>query len=252
MPENETPTICDADGSLDYWHRSRTLAHGLLAVLPLLVLYQLGAVQAGFGERSLIEVWVAGGFRRIGRSGIYATQVLNVAVLITIVAMFWNGAGRGRPSPTVLVLMIAESCLYALLLHRAGTYFTRLAMGTSMPLAIGWTQLSPYLLGIGAAVYEELAFRLLLLGGGTLALTRLFLWPKTPTCLAMLVVSSVLFSLVHHIGDDQIVQWVFVFRTVCGALLGALFLARGFGIAAWSHAIYNLMIMYQAQAAPPS
>jgi hypothetical protein len=38
---------------------------------------------------------------------------------------------------------------------------------------------------------------------------------------------------------------VFAFRTVCGALLGLLFIVRGFGVTAWTHSLYNVMVMWQ-------
>jgi len=236
------------EDSLQYWHRSRSFAHGIVAIIPLLLLYEIGVIRKGFGQRSLVEVWISNGLSHIDSTGLIAPQFTIIALVVAIVATFWRREARQGLCLTVLAVMVLESCFYALLLHRGGVYLTRLTMGDIPVLAIGWNNVSHYLLGIGAAVFEETVFRLALIGGGTLALTRMFEWKETPVCVAMVIVSSILFSLIHHLGGEPFVMWVFVFRAICGALLGAFFLARGFGIAVWSHAIYNIMIMYQAQA----
>jgi membrane protease YdiL (CAAX protease family) len=66
----------------------------------------------------------------------------------------------------------------------------------------------------------------------------------------MLVVSSVLFALVHHIGPlgEPLESYSFVYRALCGMLLGTLFLVRGFGVAVWTHAIYNALALLQESA----
>ncbi len=247
MPD-ETPE----KDSLQYWHRSRSFSHGIVAIIPLLLLYEIGVVRKGFGQRSLLEVWISQALRHIDSTGLIAPQITIIALFIAIVATFWRSKTRKGLCPTALLLMVTESCFYALLLHHAGMYLTRLTVGNAPALAIGWSESSDYLLGIGAAVFEETVFRLTLIGGATLALTRMFRWKETPTCVAMVIISSILFSLVHHLGGEPFVMWVFVFRSICGALLGVFFLARGFGIAVWSHAIYNIMIIYQQHSLPSS
>ena len=58
------------------------------------------------------------------------------------------------------------------------------------------------------------------------------------------VLGAVIFSAFHYIGPlgDTLELGSFTFRMVAGLLLSGLFLARGFGIAAWTHALYDVFL----------
>jgi len=95
----------------------------------------------------------------------------------------------------------------------------------------------------GAGVYEELFFRLILLS--------LILWAlmsigvdRLPAVAAAVLLSSVLFSYAHYIGPvgDVFDPTTFTFRMMTGAFFAVLFIRRGFGIAAGSHAAYNILV----------
>lgn len=103
--------------------------------------------------------------------------------------------------------------------------------------------------GVGAGIYEELVFRLILI----CALMVLFqdligMNHKNAIVLAVLV-SAALFSAHHHIGwhDGQLGRiapfaWPeFAFRTAAGVYFAGLFALRGFGITAGTHAFYDII-----------
>ena len=56
---------------------------------------------------------------------------------------------------------------------------------------------------------------------------------------------ALVFSAFHYIGPygDRLELGSFAFRTVAGVLFSGLYLLRGFGIAAWTHALYDLMLV---------
>jgi len=103
--------------------------------------------------------------------------------------------------------------------------------------------------GIGAGIYEELVFRLILicvlmlLFQDVLGLTR-----KNSIILSVLV-SAGLFSAHHHIVfvNGQLAlsvafNWTeFGFRTIAGVYFAVLFAIRGFGITAGTHAFYDII-----------
>ena len=98
---------------------------------------------------------------------------------------------------------------------------------------------------MGAGVYEELVFRLALIGGGALLLRKVFLWNRRFSVAVMLVISSLLFAAAHHVGPlgEPVESYSFLYRAVCGLLLGLVFLGRGLGVAAWTHSLYNALVM---------
>jgi membrane protease YdiL (CAAX protease family) len=59
------------------------------------------------------------------------------------------------------------------------------------------------------------------------------------------VVGALLFSAVHYIGafGDPFTLPSFTFRFLFGLALNGLYLVRGFGIAAWTHALYDVMVV---------
>lgn len=103
--------------------------------------------------------------------------------------------------------------------------------------------------GIGAGIYEELVFRLILI----CLLVMLFqdiLHVTRPTSIILSVlISAALFSAHHHIffvngtfGAGELFSFSkFIFRMLAGIYFAVLFAVRGFGIAAGTHAFYNII-----------
>jgi membrane protease YdiL (CAAX protease family) len=106
--------------------------------------------------------------------------------------------------------------------------------------------------GIGAGIYEELVFRLILI----IALMMLFqdvlqLGHKISIILSVFI-SAALFGAYHHIVylGGQFIQsspfsWTeFGFRTIAGIYFAVLFAIRGFGITAGAHAFYDIIAVF--------
>jgi membrane protease YdiL (CAAX protease family) len=99
-------------------------------------------------------------------------------------------------------------------------------------------------LALGAGIYEELVFRLFLTG----SLVSLFLHVmpnrKFVSKLFAVAISATLFAAFHYIGREQITLDSFAFRFCAGIVLGTLFIWRGIGIAAYTHAFYDLTLLF--------
>ena len=54
--------------------------------------------------------------------------------------------------------------------------------------------------------------------------------------------NALIFSAFHYVGPygDPLTLPSFTFRTVAGVLFSGLFVTRGFGITAWTHALYDV------------
>ena len=94
---------------------------------------------------------------------------------------------------------------------------------------------------LGAGLYEELLFRVLLVSGLIWLFRRVGLTPPARIGAAILA-SALIFSAFHYIGPygDELTLGSFTFRAIAGVLLSGLYVARGFGIAAWTHALYDV------------
>ncbi len=103
--------------------------------------------------------------------------------------------------------------------------------------------------GIGAGIYEELVFRLILICVLMMFFQDLMRLSHKSSIILSVLISAALFSAHHHviILNGQIGQtgafdaMQFGFRTIAGIYFAALFAIRGFGITAGTHACYDII-----------
>jgi membrane protease YdiL (CAAX protease family) len=103
--------------------------------------------------------------------------------------------------------------------------------------------------GIGAGIYEELLFRLILICAIMLLLQDVIGVNQHSAVIIAVLVSAGLFGAHHHIdfltgraNQGDLFDWAkFAFRTTAGVYFAALFAIRGFGITAGTHAFYDII-----------
>lgn len=103
--------------------------------------------------------------------------------------------------------------------------------------------------GIGAGIYEELVFRLILICLLMIFFQDVLRLSRKNSIILAVVVSAALFSAHHHIiylegrfGQAAPFNWTeFGFRTAAGVYFAVLFAIRGFGITAGTHAFYDVI-----------
>jgi hypothetical protein len=186
-----------------------------------------------------------------GRDGLLAFGALLVG---TGVALVWRDRRRSGPlEGRVFLLMALESVVYALLFGLIVGILTGLLLQglhiVAQPAraALGGNDLglaTRLMISLGAGIYEELLFRVLLVG--TLAWTarRLFGWRPGAAGIFAAVLGALIFSAFHYIGPygDRLDLGSFTFRAIAGLLFSGLYLARGFGITAWTHSLYDVFL----------
>ncbi|HEU4680281.1 MAG TPA: CPBP family glutamic-type intramembrane protease, partial [Gemmatimonadales bacterium] len=100
------------------------------------------------------------------------------------------------------------------------------------------------MVSLGAGIYEELLFRVLLVSGLVLMAMRVFRWTPIRASVFAVVVGALIFSAFHYIGPygEPLALGSFTYRTVAGLLFSGLYVLRGFGITAWTHALYDVFL----------
>jgi len=234
----------------DYLRRSRAPRYSLVLALPLLLLYEgFSAALTGSGTegvRNGADVLLKTLFLSLGgREGLY---VFGAALLGGGAWLVWRDrrAAREPWEGRVLAWMLLESAAYAAVFGVVVGWLTALVLRGPHVLSVGGaaaldlpTQL---VISLGAGLYEELVFRVLLVG----ALVRLFtlILPGgrlVATALAV-AVGALAFSSFHYVGPmgDTFAVPSFAFRAIAGVAFSVLYVVRGFGITAWTHALYDL------------
>ena len=237
-----------------YLDVTRTATYGFLAALPLFVLYEVGVLLANRGPGEIrvgADVWLKTLLALLGGAGWMA---LGAAVVAVGAVVFWRDRDRRPPIvPRFFGLLVAESLVYAVVLALVVGGAVGALFGTA-PVRLpdlALAQMAEFGLGlqlalsIGAGLYEELVFRVVLVGGLFWAAHQLGRVEQRRAYLAAAVVGAAVFSAVHHVGPfgDPFTLSVFTFRFLFGLALNAVFLVRGFALAAWTHALYDVLVV---------
>ena len=215
-----------------YWVESRRPLASLVFVSPLLIVYEVGVLL--LGAQTGADTFMRRLLELLGFGQHFLLPILTVCLLLG-----WHYLSREpwQLSGSITTAMAIESlllglCLWVIALAWQGVF--ALGIGQGIRNAVGF---------LGAGIYEELLFRLILLGLLTWAIRKGGCSPRWSTVLAVLA-SSLLFAAAHYVGryGDPLEVRSFLFRTVAGVFFAAVFLYRGFGIAAGSHAAYDILV----------
>ena len=251
MPLHPVRSFTSSQG---YWQTSKTHRYSLLFAMPLLALYEALAALLPHDPRGEIrngaDVMLRELFYAVG--GARGGMLFGVCLIGGSLWLVGRDVHKGG-LPTrgvVFAGMAAESALLALGFGFVVAAVTARLLGL---LAVGAAQggvatmpLSTRLMvSLGAGLYEELLFRVILVAAiGWLGRRVLGLSPVVAGGVAVLV-GATIFSAFHYVGPygDPFQLRSFVFRLVAGIFFSALYLLRGFGISAWTHALYDVFLL---------
>jgi len=227
----------------------------LVFLLPLIALYEMGsALYLTDHGRGLIETIKAQKvltdfFEAFGTATLFLPGIALVVVLLT-----WHLLERDRwvVRPNVLLGMLAESFLWTLPLLVFGVLITsggRAAMGgveggVEQPLAqLPWQ--SKLTLSIGAGLYEELLFRLILIAAVHFVLVDLLGMRNVTGGIIAAIASAAAFALYHDISrvGGGIDFGRAAFYALAGVYFASIFVLRGFGIVVAVHALYDIIVL---------
>ncbi len=242
----------------DYWQQSRLPWPSLVFLMPMLVAYEVGVLWVGGPNsediRSGADVWLRGGLDAIGLGIGWLPPLL---VVVGLLSWQWIERHPWRVSPETLAGMFAESVVFAFLLLLLGQLQSRVfslanadghdvmnAMRLTAALTPSEAATFARALGyVGAGIYEEVLFRLAFLPA-SIAVLRQPMWLRAWATPLAVLVTSLLFSAAHHAGPsgEPFDLFRFCFRALAGGIFAGLFVLRGFGITACSHALYDLLV----------
>ncbi len=235
-----------------YWLATRRPFPSLLLIAPLLIAYE-GAVlylggAASTSWRTGADAWMRRGLASVGAADHWMLPLLLVVILLTWQVVSYR---EWRFSPEILAGMLVESFLWATVLLGISRLidlgFAHLEQAHPAFLALGDNGASSSiraLVGyVGAGVYEETLFRLILVPVFFGALRLLQAPPVVANTLAV-TGSALLFALAHHAGSpgEPFTYFAFIFRWMAGVYFAWVFVLRGFGIAVGTHALYDILV----------
>jgi membrane protease YdiL (CAAX protease family) len=145
--------------------------------------------------------------------------------------------------------MAAESFLWTIPLlvfgFLAGTSTLFAARGGGAPPVEAMGPMAKLTLALGAGVYEELLFRLIIISlVHALLVDALKMTDKAGFVIAA-IISAIAFTLYHNIrlAEGGLDVRVIALYMGAGLYFGALFITRGFGVVVAAHAVYDIVVL---------
>jgi len=276
-----------AEGS--YLERTSRPVYALLFLAPFIIFYELGTILINTDVlnqcqvRVVAFVWLDSFLKYLGFTDKAAWCAPALAVVVILIALQvvsgkkWHlRAGDILPMAAECILLAAPLIVLSLFLssprqthadsvrpsceqtaaYRAvmdcSTVSSRQASTIQQnpaPQQLKKPLLADIVTGIGAGIYEELIFRLILIVALMIFFQDLLRMNYRNSIILSVVFSAALFSAHHHIffingqfDRGGAFNWTeFGFRTMAGIYFAVLFSVRGFGITAGTHAFYDII-----------
>lgn len=240
-----------------YWRSSRAPRYSLVFALPLLLLYEALAALPGGGPvgqvRNGADVIVKAAFSIM--AGPYGAPAFAALVVGTSLVLVMRDLRKsdGKLRVRVFALMLAESIALAAIFgivvgtvtaYLLGQLDARLAFQPPVQIEV-MSRPTKLMLSIGAGLYEELLFRVILVSALAWGARVLLGLGRDSAGAVAIVVGALTFSAFHYVGafGDPLEIGSFTFRFIAGLFFSALYLLRGFGITAWTHALYDVFLL---------
>jgi len=229
---------------MSYLLKSRTSFYSFLFTLPLFFLYEINILFLSWDDILVVRNGADFLMRNILESfdiyGLYGLGLVFFLGLLVTYIFFIKEDQQQEVNVNFLFIMLAESMLWSVVLYFLLFKFMVLLMNP-----VGKTILQQVTLAIGAGIYEEFLFRVLLIAGLSGILGFVFMWDKTFKNIIAVVLSGGIFSAFHFMGEygDFFSMELFLIRFFAGIILGVLYMYRGFGITAYTHSIYDLIVL---------
>jgi len=250
--------------------------YALFFLLPLICTYELGTVLVNTDEiahtqaRVAAFTWLMELAQWIGMHRSLAWAFPGFVVVIILLCWQMSSQYNWRVKFHWLGWMLVESAVLSLplfamgaLLNSSKTFIgqTVTDVGAAVTQGCGnvvlqvvndgvanvyWANI---VTSIGAGIYEELVFRLIVLGVILMAVEDLLKIKPLPAVIIAAIGSALLFAAHHYIGIEmgqfykleELKIGSFMFRFVAGLYFATIFRFRGYGIAAGTHSVYNII-----------
>jgi len=229
----------------------------LLFLLPLILAYEaclIFVLRSGDGQsintvqahHQMIRL-----FSSLGIAPAVALHLGGIAIVLVLLAWHLLARARWRMDLRIAILMGVESLLLALPLLLAGRLIARHVAVAGVPGLQDLDLLSQMAISVGAGLYEELIFRMVLIAVIHTLLVDFGRFTSRTGSIAAVLVSAVAFTLYHplRLDDGTISTRRIIFYMLAGLWFGAIYLLRGFGISVGTHALYDILVVSLAAIA---
>ena len=250
-----------------YLDRTSRPIYALAYLLAFIIFYEIGIIiiNPQILTKSLAQqhsvvvafVWIQYLLKLLRFSDRMTWLITPLVVVLILLALQITSQTRWRVRLKDFIPMTFECVLLAVPLIVLTLMFNHSAIdpqpGVSANQAVSTTTqpglLPEIVTGIGAGIYEELIFRLVLICLLMMLFQNYLLLSRKTSIVLSVLIAALLFSAHHHIhfvygrfsiGEPFFIA-PFLFRTLAGIYFAVLFTVRGFAIAAGTHVFYDII-----------
>ena len=223
---------------------SKSPLYSFIFTLPLFLFYEVGIFLISSRDIDQLRNGADVLMRQVLESfGIYGMYGFGGTFLIGFLIAFIRQKKNLRTSEIesrFLLIMFFESIAWATLL-----VIMMIKIPTFLSLSNEDHLIQQVVLAIGAGIYEEFVFRVLLISGLAILFGLIFNWGEFGKTFLSVIISSAIFSIFHFFGSygDTFSFPLFFVRFFAGIFLAMIYIFRGFGITAYAHSIYDLFVL---------
>ncbi len=148
--------------------------------------------------------------------------------------------------PVRFAFMLLESLSYALMFGLVVGFISAIFLSDGNA-NLNQTKVAAFVVHLGSGVYEEFFFRFILLTVLVMGMQYFFSWRSSVNYSIAIVISSLLFAYSHHleIFNEPLDLQSLVFRFLAGVAFSVLFIFRGIGVTAYTHSLYNILLLFR-------
>ena len=228
-----------------YWRLSKSPYYSFIFIIPFLIIYEFMVLFLSRNEVSTLrngaDILLRQFMSLFGDVGLYITSISFFLIFLIVFLLQKKNMNDTSIKSNYLLLMLIEGFVWGIVL-----FFLMLFSQNLLTFPSSKELISQIILSIGAGLYEELVFRVLLIIVLTKIIKIIFLWNNFICVMISMIISAIIFSYFHFLGPygDTLSFSVFIYRFLGGFFLGFLYILRGFGITAYTHINYNLFIIF--------
>ena len=228
-----------------YWTLSKSPFYSLLFALPMLIAYEICIFTMNHsdivGMRNGADILFRQFFALYNVYGFYVVGF--VVILSFLITYYFQSRGKkaGKFRGQFFLLMLIESMAYGLLMFllidRLGGF--TMSIGSSSEIR------QMIVLALGAGVYEEFIFRVIFITAFLFLFKDIFKLHPAISGILSVILSSFIFAAFHYMGafGDAFNLRSLAIRFAAGVFLSCVYYFRGYGITAYAHTIYDVMVI---------
>ena len=226
-----------------YTELSKRPLYILAFLLPMIVYYEIALYIADKNIQIKAHDALIRFFERFDMPPTQGLFIGGVAIVTILAIKHVMSVDRWSIEPKVIAGMTIESTILTFPLLAFGSLFTSVTVATNPSVITDFGLSERIAVSLGAGIYEEFLFRWLLITGVHTLVCNVFKQSNVAGLTAGIIISAITFAMYHDFPDfGTLGLGALLFFGFAGIYLGLIYVNRGFGIAAGTHAAYDLVV----------